>query len=116
MSSKADEAANLSVFHAPRQAESEQTNSALALGVAINRDCEVAAAGGYLVQVSGMVKLAVSAWQVHVYGAGFYPGLAVVAHTKGLQLELAQPAMLVAGWPKRPLHVSSPCAFCTLLS
>ncbi|KIZ01469.1 putative chaperonin [Monoraphidium neglectum] len=32
-------------------AESEQTNSALALGVAINRDCSVNAAGGYLVQV-----------------------------------------------------------------
>ncbi|KAI8470549.1 MAG: heat shock protein Hsp33 [Monoraphidium minutum] len=32
-------------------AESEQTNSALALGVAINRDCSVSAAGGYLVQV-----------------------------------------------------------------
>lgn len=32
-------------------AESEQTNSALALGVAIDRDCNVAAAGGYLVQV-----------------------------------------------------------------
>ena len=34
-----------------RQAESEQTNSALALGVAINRDLQVVAAGGYLVQV-----------------------------------------------------------------
>jgi molecular chaperone Hsp33 len=32
-------------------AESEQTNSALALGVAINRDCSVNAAGGYLVQI-----------------------------------------------------------------
>jgi molecular chaperone Hsp33 len=32
-------------------ATSEQTNSALALGVAISRDCEVTAAGGYLVQV-----------------------------------------------------------------
>jgi hypothetical protein len=31
-------------------AESEQTNSALALGVSINRDCSVNAAGGYLVQ------------------------------------------------------------------
>lgn len=32
-------------------ADSEQTNSALALGVSINRDASVRAAGGYLVQV-----------------------------------------------------------------
>lgn len=32
-------------------AESEQTNSALALGVSINGDCTVNCAGGYLVQV-----------------------------------------------------------------
>jgi hypothetical protein len=31
--------------------DSEQTNSALALGVCINRDCSVKSAGGYLVQV-----------------------------------------------------------------
>lgn len=33
------------------QAESEQTNSALALGVCIGRDLRVRSAGGYLVQV-----------------------------------------------------------------
>ena len=33
-------------------ADSEQTNSALALGVSISRDASVRAAGGYLVQVS----------------------------------------------------------------
>lgn len=33
------------------QAESEQTNSALALGVCIDRDLNVRSAGGYLVQV-----------------------------------------------------------------
>lgn len=33
------------------QAESEQTNSALALGVCIGRDLRVKSAGGYLVQV-----------------------------------------------------------------
>ena len=32
-------------------ADSEQTNSALALGVSISRDASVRAAGGYLVQV-----------------------------------------------------------------
>lgn len=34
------------------QAESEQTNSALALGVCIDRQLQVKSAGGYLVQVS----------------------------------------------------------------
>ena len=34
-------------------ADSEQTNSALALGVSIARDTSVRAAGGYLLQVSG---------------------------------------------------------------
>ena len=33
-------------------ADSEQTNSALALGVSISRDASVRAAGGYLVQVN----------------------------------------------------------------
>lgn len=32
-------------------ADSEQTNSALALGVSINRDTSIRAAGGFLVQV-----------------------------------------------------------------
>lgn len=31
--------------------ESEQTNSALGLGVSINRDCSIKSAGGFLVQV-----------------------------------------------------------------
>lgn len=44
-------------------AESEQTNSALALGVAINRDCSVNAAGGYLVQVRyRVVYIHMQAW------------------------------------------------------
>ena len=38
------------------QVESEQTNSALALGVALGRDCQVKAAGGFLVQVHGPLK------------------------------------------------------------
>ena len=33
------------------QAESEQTNSALALGVCIDRELNIKSAGGYLVQV-----------------------------------------------------------------
>jgi len=33
------------------QADSEQTNTALALGVSISRDCSVRSAGGYMVQV-----------------------------------------------------------------
>jgi hypothetical protein len=37
------------------QAESEQTNSALALGVCIGRDLQVKSAGGYLVQVCARV-------------------------------------------------------------
>lgn len=32
-------------------AESEQVNSAIALGVSINRDAHIRAAGGYLLQV-----------------------------------------------------------------
>lgn len=41
----------VSVCHS--QAESEQTNSALALGVCIDRQLQVKSAGGYLVQVRG---------------------------------------------------------------
>jgi redox-regulated HSP33 family molecular chaperone len=38
------------------QAESEQTNSALALGVCIGRDLRVKSAGGYLVQVGACIE------------------------------------------------------------
>ena len=31
--------------------DSEQTNTALGLGVSLNRDCQVTAAGGFMVQV-----------------------------------------------------------------
>ncbi len=31
-------------------ADSEQTNSAIGLGVSLNRDCEVKSAGGFLIQ------------------------------------------------------------------
>ena len=34
-----------------QQVDSEQTNSALGLGVALDRDCSVKAAGGWLVQI-----------------------------------------------------------------
>ena len=36
-------------------ADSEQTNSALALGVSINRDATVKAAGGFLIQVQSLL-------------------------------------------------------------
>jgi len=39
------------------QAEGEQTNSALALGVCIDRELNVKSAGGYLVQVRGTVQV-----------------------------------------------------------
>lgn len=35
----------------PLQVDSEQTNSALGLGVALDRDCNVKAAGGWMVQI-----------------------------------------------------------------
>jgi hypothetical protein len=41
------------------QAESEQTNSALALGVCIDRQLQVKSAGGYLVQVRAALRDAV---------------------------------------------------------
>ena len=52
-------------------ADSEQTNSALALGVSINRDASIRAAGGFLIQVGIGVRVWVGVrLRVWIGGAG----------------------------------------------
>jgi len=60
-------------------ADSEQTNSALALGVSINRDASVRAAGGYLVQVVSHACFLLDAAMQQDVLTQFWEGSALVA-------------------------------------
>ncbi len=73
--------------------DSEQTNSALGLGVSINRDCSVKSAGGFLVQVGLLHRFL--ALFIYVACQGSYYGN---RQSKGTSKLTEATARLIVAW------------------